>query len=81
MGVHATDALVISQVVLSLVLPVPMIALLVLIRRPAVMAGFAIGRPVQVLAACGDRCRAGAECDPAVAKFRRIRQTVELVNE
>ena len=38
MGVQATDALVMSQVVLSLVLPVPMIALLVLIRRPAVMA-------------------------------------------
>ncbi len=38
MGVQATDALVMSQVVLSLVLPVPMIALLVLIRRPEVMA-------------------------------------------
>jgi manganese transport protein len=51
MGVPATDALVISQVVLSLVLPVPMIALLVLIRRPEVMAGFIIGRRLQVLAA------------------------------
>ena len=51
MGVDATNALVLSQVVLSVVLPIPMIALLVLIRRPAVMAGFAIGRPVQLLAA------------------------------
>jgi manganese transport protein len=51
MGVRATDALVMSQVVLSLVLPVPMIALLLLIRRPGVMAGFAIGRGVQTLAA------------------------------
>jgi manganese transport protein len=51
MGVQATDALVISQVVLSLVLPVPMIALLVLIRRRGVMAGFAIGRGTQALAA------------------------------
>jgi manganese transport protein len=51
MGVDATDALVISQVVLSLVLPVPMIALFVLIRRPGVMAGFAIGRFMQMLAA------------------------------
>jgi manganese transport protein len=51
MGVRATDALVISQVVLSLVLPVPMVALLVLIRRPGVMAGFAIGRGTQALAA------------------------------
>ena len=50
-GVDATDALVFSQVVLSVVLPIPMIALLVLIRRPAVMAGFAIGRPVQLLTA------------------------------
>jgi manganese transport protein len=51
MGVQATDALVMSQVVLSLVLPVPMIALLVLIRRPEVMAGLVIGRPLQALAA------------------------------
>jgi manganese transport protein len=51
MGVQATDALVMSQVVLSLVLPVPMIALLVLIRRPQVMAGLVIGRSMQALAA------------------------------
>jgi len=50
MGVNATDALVISQVVLSLVLPVPMVALLVLIRRPDVMAQFAIGRGMQIVA-------------------------------
>ncbi len=49
-GVQPTDALVLSQVVLSLVLPVPMIALLVLVRRPAIMAQFAIGRPTQILA-------------------------------
>jgi manganese transport protein len=51
MGVQATDALVMSQVVLSLVLPVPMIALLVLIRRPAVMGKLVIGRGMQALAA------------------------------
>jgi manganese transport protein len=50
MGVQATEALVVSQVVLSLFLPVPMIALLVLIRRPAVMAGFEIGWRMQILA-------------------------------
>jgi manganese transport protein len=50
-GVQATDALVLSQVVLSLVLPVPMIALLVLVRRQDVMARFAIGPTTQVLAA------------------------------
>ena len=51
MGVHPTDALVFSQVILSLMLPVPMIALFVLIRRPGVMAGFAIGFGMQALAA------------------------------
>jgi manganese transport protein len=50
-GVQPTDALVMSQVVLSLVLPVPMIALLVLIRRQDVMARFAIGPATQLLAA------------------------------
>jgi manganese transport protein len=50
MGVQATDALVISQVVLSLVLPVPMSALLVLIRRPAVMGSLRIGRLLHALA-------------------------------
>jgi manganese transport protein len=53
MGVHATDALVMSQVVLSLVLPVPMIALLVLIRRPGVMGPLSVGRPLQAVAAVG----------------------------
>jgi len=53
MGVQATDALVISQVVLSLVLPVPMIALLVLIRRPSVMADLTAGRRLQALAFAG----------------------------
>ncbi len=49
-GVQATDALVMSQVVLSLVLPVPMIALLLLVRRPEVMGALRIGRKVQVVA-------------------------------
>jgi manganese transport protein len=53
MGVQATDALVISQVVLSLVLPVPMSALLVLIRRPAVMGSLRIGRLLHALALTG----------------------------
>jgi manganese transport protein len=51
MGANATDALVMSQILLSLILPVPMIALLVLVRQPDVMAGFAIGRGMQVVAA------------------------------
>jgi manganese transport protein len=44
LGVNATRALVLSQVVLSLVLPVPMIALLILTARRDVMGKFANGR-------------------------------------
>jgi manganese transport protein len=51
MRVNATDALVFSQVILSVVLPVPMIALFVLVRRPNIMTGFAIGLGTQALAA------------------------------
>jgi manganese transport protein len=43
MGAKPTEALVLSQVMLSLALPVPMIALLVLIRQPRLMGAFAIG--------------------------------------
>jgi manganese transport protein len=49
-GVQPNEALVLSQVVLSLVLPVPMIALLILVRRPDIMGGFAIGRKTQAVA-------------------------------
>jgi manganese transport protein len=41
-GVNATDALVGSQVILSLVLPVPMLAMLALIRRDDIMGCFAV---------------------------------------
>jgi manganese transport protein len=50
MGVNATEALVYSQVVLSLLLPVPMIALLLLIRRVDLMGRFALGGWMQILA-------------------------------
>ena len=49
-GVDVTRCLVISQVVLSLVLPVPMVALLVLSRRRAVMGNFAMGWAVGLVA-------------------------------
>ena len=49
-GVDSTRALVLSQVVLSLVLPVPMIALLVLSGRRDVMGSFASSRLTQVIA-------------------------------
>src|SRR5437764_592537 len=44
LGVDATEALVLSQVVLSLILPIPMVALLILRQRRAVMASHANGR-------------------------------------
>lgn len=52
-GVDATRALVLSQVVLSLVLPVPMVALLLLVRRRAIMGQFAAGPVVSALALLG----------------------------
>jgi manganese transport protein len=50
MGVNSTQALVVSQIVLSLVLPVPMIALLVLCGRRDVMGTFVNSRSTQVVA-------------------------------
>jgi len=43
-GVNATQALILSQVVLSLALPVPMIALVLLMRRSSVMGAYLNGR-------------------------------------
>jgi manganese transport protein len=43
LGIDATRALILSQVALSLILPVPMIALLILIRRRDVMGSCASG--------------------------------------
>jgi manganese transport protein len=43
LGIDATRALILSQVALSLVLPVPMIALLILMRRRDIMGSFASG--------------------------------------
>jgi manganese transport protein len=55
MGYNATASLVISQVVLSLVLPVPMLAMLVLGRRRSVMGEF-VTSPVAFAAACFATC-------------------------
>ena len=50
MGVDATQALVMSQVVLSLALPVPMVALVWLTARPGVMGVFVNGRGMSIAA-------------------------------
>jgi manganese transport protein len=52
-GVNATRALVISQVVLSIALPLPMISLLLFTRRADIMGRFANGRLTQVAAVVG----------------------------
>jgi manganese transport protein len=49
-GVNATQALVVSQVILSIALPLPMIALLMFTRRPDIMGKFANGRSTQIAA-------------------------------
>src|SRR6267154_5297910 len=53
LGVNATKALVISQVVLSIALPLPMIALLMFTRRPDIMGAFANGRATNAAALLG----------------------------
>ncbi|MGA8613787.1 MAG: Nramp family divalent metal transporter [Xanthobacteraceae bacterium] len=53
MGVNATKALVISQVVLSIALPLPMISLLMFTRRPDIMGEFVNSRLTQAAAVIG----------------------------
>ena len=53
LGVNTTDALVISQVVLSIALPLPMIALLVFTGRADIMGRFANGRLTAIAAIIG----------------------------
>jgi manganese transport protein len=53
MGVNATSALVVSQVVLSFVLPIPMLALVVFTRRREVMGAFANGWATNAAAIAG----------------------------
>ena len=53
LGVNTTDALVYSQVVLSLALPVPMIAPVLFTRRPDIMGSFSNNRVTDILAIGG----------------------------
>jgi len=50
LGVNATNALVVSQVVLSIALPLPMIALLIFTGRRDIMGAFTNGRLTRVAA-------------------------------
>ena len=53
MGVNPTDALVMSQVVLSIALPVPMIALIIFSGRADIMGVFCIRGGMRALAILG----------------------------
>ena len=53
LGADATNALVISQVVLSIALPLPMIALLIFTRRRDIMGQFANSRLTNIAAIAG----------------------------
>ena len=53
LGVNSTNALVISQVVLSIALPAPVIALLIFTRRKDIMGDFANSRLTNVAAVAG----------------------------
>ena len=53
LGVDTTEALVLSQVVLSITLPLPMIALILFTRRPDLMGHFANRWPTQAAAGIG----------------------------
>jgi manganese transport protein len=50
LGVNATNALVVSQVVLSIALPLPMIALLMFTRRADIMGQFVNSRLTTIAA-------------------------------
>jgi manganese transport protein len=53
LGVNATNALVISQVVLSIALPMPMISLIIFTGRPDIMGVFVNGPLTRVVAVIG----------------------------
>jgi manganese transport protein len=53
LGVNSTNALIISQVVLSIALPAPVIALILFTRRKDIMGAFANSRLTNVAAVVG----------------------------
>jgi manganese transport protein len=53
LGANATNALVISQVVLSIALPFPMVALVMFTRRRDIMGPFTNRRSTNLVATCG----------------------------
>ena len=71
LGVNATNALVISQVVLSIALPLPMIALLMFTRRADIMGQFVNSRLTNITAIGCDRGGVAAQRNSDPANTRR----------
>ena len=71
LGVNSTTALVMSQVVLSIALPAPVIALLIFTRRKDIMGAFANSRLTNVAAVAGADFDPDPERLPAAADLRR----------
>ena len=67
LGVNATNALVISQVVLSIALPLPMIALLIFTQRADIMGPFVNGRWTRIGSDYRRGGRAVPQYDPSLA--------------
>jgi Mn2+/Fe2+ NRAMP family transporter len=73
LGVNVTDALVMSQVVLSIALPFPMIALVSFTQSTDIMGRFAIaGHPRRGARRDGDRADAQSVPRPAGIRFSRV---------
>ena len=53
MGVNATEALVVSQIILSIALPVPMISLVIFTCKRSIMGDYANGWIISTLAVLG----------------------------
>ena len=70
LGVNSTNALVISQVALSIALPAPVIALLIFTRRKDIMGAFANSRLTNVAAIGGTVLNLTLNAILTVANFR-----------
>ena len=71
LGVNATDALVYSQVALSLALPAPMIAVVVFTGRRDIMGAFVNSPPDPGRGGLGDGRHPGAQRRAGAADLRR----------
>ncbi|WP_174801062.1 Nramp family divalent metal transporter [Martelella limonii] len=62
LGINATQALIVSQIILSIALPVPMISLVLFTRNRRIMGEYANGRLIGTLAILGSIAVLGLNC-------------------